>query len=212
LNVTLLLQGNFFIMRLIYIAFTCCLLAFAACNNGGTPANSSTADTTKVQAKATPEPVHSKLNDAGTQMLTTVVGKYYTLKNALVATKAAMADSAAIQLGTSADSLQVFLQKDTANYTAIKLYMDTIISQSKAITTINDESCEKQRLAFSTLSSAMYELLKNVDLKNAGVYYEHCPMAFNEKGAYWLSDDSDIKNPYFGKKMLECGEVTDVIK
>jgi Cu(I)/Ag(I) efflux system membrane fusion protein len=58
----------------------------------------------------------------------------------------------------------------------------------------------------------MYGLLKNVDLKNAHVYQEYCPMAFNEKGAHWLSDDSDIKNPYFGKKMLECGEVTDVIK
>ncbi len=55
----------------------------------------------------------------------------------------------------------------------------------------------------------MYGMLKNVDLKNAGIYREYCPMAFNERGAYWLSDDADIKNPYFGKKMLECGEVTD---
>jgi hypothetical protein len=34
-------------------------------------------------------------------------------------------------------------------------------------------------------------------------------MAFDDKGAYWLSAESEIKNPYFGKKMLECGEVTD---
>jgi Cu(I)/Ag(I) efflux system membrane fusion protein len=55
----------------------------------------------------------------------------------------------------------------------------------------------------------MYSLLKNADLKNAKVFHEYCPMAFNDKGATWLSDEAEIKNPYFGKKMLECGEVTD---
>ncbi len=36
-------------------------------------------------------------------------------------------------------------------------------------------------------------------------------MAFNDAGAYWLSKTSDIKNPYYGKKMLTCGEVKDSI-
>ena len=26
------------------------------------------------------------------------------------------------------------------------------------------------------------------------------------KGAYWLQDSKEIKNPYYGKSMLECGE------
>jgi len=58
----------------------------------------------------------------------------------------------------------------------------------------------------------MFGMLKTVDLKHAGIYREYCPMAYNEKGATWLSDDPEIKNPYFGKKMLECGEVTDSLK
>ena len=58
----------------------------------------------------------------------------------------------------------------------------------------------------------MFSLLKQADLRNAGIYRQYCPMAFNDKGAYWLSDETDIKNPYFGKKMLECGEVTDTLK
>jgi hypothetical protein len=36
-------------------------------------------------------------------------------------------------------------------------------------------------------------------------------MAFDNKGAHWLSNNPEIKNPYFGKKMLECGEVTDTL-
>ena len=199
----------FLLMRSIYIILSCCLLAFTACNNAGNGNNNGTADTTKAQSKAAREPVRSKLNNEGTQALMSVLTKYYALKNACVATKAPVIDSAAMQLVIAADSLQAFLQKDTANFTALKLYMDTIISQSKKITTIKDENCEKQRLAFGTLSSAIYGLLKNADIKNAGIYHQYCPMAFNDKGAFWLSDESEIKNPYFGKKMLECGEVTD---
>jgi Cu(I)/Ag(I) efflux system membrane fusion protein len=32
-------------------------------------------------------------------------------------------------------------------------------------------------------------------------------MAFNNKGAYWLSETKEITNPYFGASMLACGEV-----
>ncbi len=185
------------------------MLVFTSCNNTGNNNQSSTTDTTKVTVKVSRPPVVSKLNSAGTNELMTVVSRYYELKNALVATKAGRADSAAMQLELAADSMLAYLQKDTTNHTALTPYMDTIISQSKMITTINDATCEKQRTAFGTISSAIYGLLKNADIKNAGIYHEYCPMAFSEKGAFWLSDESEIKNPYFGKKMIECGEVTD---
>ena len=196
-------------MRIIYIAFSCCLIGLVSCNNSGT-GDKSNAGSTKTTPPALP--AQSKLGTDGTEKVMSVITQYYALKNALVASKAARADSAATQLITVADGLQTFLQKDSANVTILKPYVDTIIMQAKKVSVIQDGTCEKQRLAFGTLSSAMYGLLKNVDLKNATVYREHCPMAFNEKGADWLSDDSDIKNPYFGKKMLECGEVTDIIK
>lgn len=35
----------------------------------------------------------------------------------------------------------------------------------------------------------------------------HCSMAFNNTGGDWLQDSEKIRNPYFGKEMLECGEV-----
>ncbi len=198
-------------MRIIYIVFTCFIIGAISCNNTNNSTGTTGMDSTKAKSIANTQPIQSKLNETGTHVLMSVITKYYELKNALVATKGDNANTAATQLVTITDSLQAFLQKDTAP-PALKLYLDTIINQGKIIAALKDETCEKQRLAFGTLSSAMYGLLKNVDLKNAHVYQEYCPMAFNEKGAHWLSDDSDIKNPYFGKKMLECGEVTDVIK
>ena len=36
-------------------------------------------------------------------------------------------------------------------------------------------------------------------------------MAFDNKGAYWLSEEKEIRNPYFGSKMLTCGETADSV-
>jgi hypothetical protein len=204
---------NFFLfMRSLYIVLAGCLIGMAGCKNASSGTKSTSKDSTSVQTTVTKAPVQSKLNAEGTQLLMTVVSKYYGLKNAFVATKAAKVDSAAQELSTAADALQTFIKSDSANATALKPYMDTVTLQVKIIMNIKDETCERQRLAFGTLSGAVYGMLKNVDIKNAGIYHEYCPMAFNEKGAYWLSDESEIKNPYFGKKMLECGEVTDSLK
>lgn len=192
-------------MRFIYIALIGCILTATGCNSSNTTNSASESSS----APATKEPVHSKLSTENTQALMGTVSKYYALKNALVATKATRADSAANELISSAEQLQVSLQKDSANMPAIKLYIDSIISQSKMITSMMDETCEKKRIYFEVVSRNMYAMLKSVELKNAHVYHQFCPMAFNDKGAYWLSGESEILNPYFGKKMLECGEVTD---
>jgi Cu(I)/Ag(I) efflux system membrane fusion protein len=37
-------------------------------------------------------------------------------------------------------------------------------------------------------------------------------MAFDNKGAYWLSETKEIRNPYFGDKMMTCGEVKKEFK
>lgn len=195
-------------MRNILLSFIC-IASLTACNN---PSANSNKPAETAAAPAPKGPVQSKLDEAGTKALMNVVNAYYEVKNAMVATKAADATTAATKLSVAADSMAATLQKDSTNMAALKQYVDTIQMQSKAIAAIQDESCEKQRLALGTLSSAMYGMLKAADLKNAGVYHEYCPMAFNNKGAYWLSSESEIKNPYFGKKMLECGEVTDSLK
>jgi Cu(I)/Ag(I) efflux system membrane fusion protein len=37
-------------------------------------------------------------------------------------------------------------------------------------------------------------------------------MAKNQEGARWISREKEIRNPYFGEKMLKCGSVVDLIK
>jgi Cu(I)/Ag(I) efflux system membrane fusion protein len=157
-------------------------------------------------------PVSSHLSALGTQQLTDVIDSYYELKNALVADDAARTILAAKNLLFTTDSLQRIISVDSTYKNSLLPVVDTIKAQSIAIASIKDETCEKQRIPFGTLSGAMYSLAQQSGLTNSLIYRQYCPMAFNNTGAYWLSNDEEIKNPYFGAKMLECGEITDTIK
>jgi hypothetical protein len=85
-----------------------------------------------------------------------------------------------------------------------------IASSAAKITTAPD--LEVQRAAYSTLSNEMILLIKKSGLEKGEVFVDYCPMALNDKGAYWLSSKNEVRNPYFGDRMLTCGEVKDTIK
>lgn len=70
---------------------------------------------------------------------------------------------------------------------------------------------EQQREQFGLLSDQLIETVEKFNVKTESVYVAFCPMALNDQGAYWLSEFEDIKNPYFGDKMLRCGEVKKTI-
>ena len=69
---------------------------------------------------------------------------------------------------------------------------------------------KSQRIAFSALSDEMAVLVAG-NLKSGMIYKDYCPMAL-DGGAYWLSSEKEIQNPYFGDKMLKCGSVKEIIK
>nr|MBS0038253.1 efflux RND transporter periplasmic adaptor subunit [Saprospiraceae bacterium] len=71
---------------------------------------------------------------------------------------------------------------------------------------------EKQRAVFEDLSNAFIFWLRHFELNREGVYIQNCPMAFDNRGADWISTESEIKNPYFGDRMLRCGSVVEHIE
>ena len=68
------------------------------------------------------------------------------------------------------------------------------------------------RADFRVLSAEIFKGLKHSNDIDQTVYHVKCPMAFNNQGAFWLQDNNDTLNPYFGKAMLRCGEVISTIK
>ncbi len=76
---------------------------------------------------------------------------------------------------------------------------------------LNTDDIEAQRKAFTEVTTQM-ETLLNGALSSGEVYKQYCPMAFDNTGAYWLSKEKEIRNPYFGDRMLKCGSVFKTIK
>lgn len=66
------------------------------------------------------------------------------------------------------------------------------------------------RVAFCLLSEsliAMLEIDGGNDIAAGGLFRVHCPMAFNNRGADWVQRGREVRNPYFGASMLNCGEI-----
>lgn len=85
-----------------------------------------------------------------------------------------------------------------------------LLDMKKALVSIEQsENLADRRSQLEVLSISMYETIKTFGLEKQEVYRQYCPMAFDNEGAYWLSDKEKIQNPYFGDEMPECGEVRE---
>lgn len=70
---------------------------------------------------------------------------------------------------------------------------------------------EQVRENLELMSEATFSLTKAFGVTDQKLYYQHCPMANDNKGAYWLSASKEIRNPYMGQSMLECGSTEEVL-
>ncbi len=101
------------------------------------------------------------------------------------------------------------LKADSSIVATAKTYTTGISNELTAVK--QEKDIEERRKSFQVLSEQLYDLIRTVKYDRAVVYHQYCPMAFNDAGAFWLSNSSDIRNPYLPKKMLICGEVKDSI-
>lgn len=157
-------------------------------------------------------PITSKLNDTATKQLSELLVNYYMLKDALIANNAEKANAAAKELATSIDNFNNALKSDNTMWSAMSLNIDTLKIETNKIIISNSTKVSEIRTTFAKISGPLFALCRSADLKNANVYLAHCPMALNDTGANWLSSYAEIKNPYFGDKMLDCGDVEDSLK
>jgi hypothetical protein len=178
------------------------LAVLAAC--GGEDKNAS-ADTQPEAPLA-----QSKNYETFNSSFSNFLNNYYHLKDALVLSNEQLAIEQAKRLASSADSVNLAeLKADPSIIEMAKQSAQTISTEAKALA--GQKDLEAKRKSFQAISDNMYDLVRTVRYDRETVYHQFCPMAFNDAGAYWLSRTSDIKNPYFGKKMLTCGEVKDSV-
>lgn len=126
--------------------------------------------------------------------------------NALYPHYLALQDALVIEDMTAAKEAALLIEEASKNIT------DADIVQSTANQILASESINKQRNAFASMSDALITLIKSSGVSDGEFYIAHCPMAFNDNGANWISPSKNIKNPYFGEKMLTCGSVNETLK
>ena len=128
---------------------------------------------------------------AAAQNTSELLKDYITVKNALVSSDSEVA-------GTAASHFYEGVKKEAD----FALKADLLKARGKLS---KAGSIEKQRSAFNDVSTVMWKLGSGADATDQVVYYQYCPM----KKAYWLSEEKEIENPYYGASMLNCGNVVE---
>ena len=140
--------------------------------------------------------------------LNAVFENYFLLKDELVKTDGVTASAKAKLLSASLSEVKMGELSKEVHKVWMKV-MKNVMADAKGIAATED--VKAQRVLFVNLSKKMYDLVKVAKFETP-VYYQFCPMANDGKGANWLSKENAIKNPYYGSKMLKCGEVVETIK
>ncbi len=143
-------------------------------------------DLNKTASKSTVVFTDDKIND--------VYNQYLSVKAALV-------NTASNDVQKEAKKLDDMLEKEGV--------FNELKATAKLIALTKD--IKKQRDFFVTLTAETEKIIATADITSGEVYKQFCPMAFEGKGGYWLSDSKEVRNPYYGSQMLKCGSVKTTI-
>jgi len=142
------------------------------------------------------------------KQLSAVFNASLDLNEALIASDAAKAKTAAATVQKTLALVDMRLLKGQAPMKNWMTYQQTLknaLTQMSGTNNLNE-----QRKSFAPFSEALYQSIKAFGLNGTAAYYQNCPMALNT-GAYWLSSSKEIRNPYFGDKMLKCGSTKETL-
>ena len=150
-----------------------------------------------------------KVKDEFKEQLQKVYDSYIELKDAFVVSDVKMVKNKAEKLKSNLDKVDMGLLQGDAHMD----WMEQVQKMNVAVLRIRDaDDIEEQRSSFAEFNDNFHQSIKTYGLHHGTVYYQYCPMAFGKKGAYWLSNIKEIKNPYFGEAMLSCGETRETLE
>ncbi|HEY2721590.1 MAG TPA: DUF3347 domain-containing protein [Chitinophagaceae bacterium] len=201
--------------KLVFAVITC--FVFIACNNTNkTPGQKDmpnmTMDSTKKVFDSTPVPeiAHSfSVDPKLTVSIKTIVNQYLQIKNALV-------NNSGSEAAKSGKAMAETISKmDTSLFTTEqkKIYdgLEEDLKENAEHIGKSGGDIDHQREHFVMMSEDIYDLVKAFG-SGQTLYQDYCPMANDDKGATWLSETKEVKNPYFSGNMNECVKVQNMIK
>jgi hypothetical protein len=158
-----------------------------------------------------------KHSAAFNQSVDNAINSYINMKNAFVEADSARIKDLGERFKTAIDSLKINeLQNDDPKILlAAQQEISDITANTQAM--VQEANLTEMREDFRMVSENLYPFLKTIGYEGPKLYWQNCPMAFGEnKEGNWLSNTSEIINPYLGKNhpvykstMLGCGETKD---
>jgi uncharacterized protein DUF3347 len=131
------------------------------------------------------------------------------LNDVFVSSNAAKVNKIVIQVEEKISKVDMQLLKGEAHM----FWMGNLQAFNKDLKSMKEtENLNDQRKLFASLNSTLYKSIKAFGINGEEAYYQYCPMANGNEGAYWLSDSRKIRNPYLGSAMLTCGSTQEVLK
>ena len=206
-------------MKKVLFAISIILFVITACKDNDKPSqkddtskiNTDTAkiipaDTTKI-----PGVTHSfnNVNPRLAPSVKAIVDHYLHIKNALVNNSGSEAAAGGKEMAAVINTIDKSLL--TADQKKVYGDIEDDLKENAEHISKNSGDIEHQREHFTMMSEEVYYLVKTFGGGQV-LYLDHCPMANDNKGAMWLSETKEVKNPYFGGKMNECVKVSGVIK
>ncbi len=138
-----------------------------------------------------------------------VLGLYLDVQSALVAGKESQykgpAEKAAALLG----------HPETAamHESATSSWKDAASTLKSLFASVaSSENLAAARTQYALLSEQLADVVKRFQAPDGPWYKVWCPMAFDNRGAWWIQKEKEIANPYFGDAMLRCGEIKEVLE
>ena len=141
-------------------------------------------------------------NNAKNNETAAILNAYFEIKNGLVADSKEKTASGGNNLLVAISKFDMSKLSEEAH----KEYMEIEESAKEHAEHIIKSPIDHQREHFEALSTDITDLVTLLGTDKV-IYQDFCPMANDGKGALWLSEVKDIKNPYYGSKMLKCGTV-----
>ena len=146
------------------------------------------------------------LSEAVKADVASLLDGYFGLKDAMVTSDAAAVRTAADTLLARVAAFDASADESASSVASL---VDAIRFGTTNVREASDVAAQREYLP--ALTENMKSLVEGYQVTDASVYVQFCPMAFDNKGAYWLSSNEEVVNPYFGDMMLHCGEVTETL-
>jgi len=200
-------------MKKIILSIAMVVATLAACNSSNkksTESQNLSSGSQSISQTDNANVTKSSITDGkNTVSVKEIVNAYLQMKNAFTEDNSTGAASAGKKLEA------VFENFDKSVLTAAqkKTYEDVEADAREHAEHIgaNGGNIEHQREHFEPLSNDIYDLVKAFGGGQV-LYKVFDPMFNNGKGAFWLSETKEIKNPYMGKAMLTSGTVKEELK